>query len=146
MTPLSNTTLFLSRHKVQKRHKGAAIQIFFRFLPTCAPCQAKRVCMTECGKTQVVPTKTRKKIHAHCYLGFFIFDTQVAISRCISCFVDSFQISNILLQRSNARDKIFFFKKRKIFKLGQKMENHIQILFKRYYSNMHITFYSCNHI
>ena len=39
----SNTNLFLARQRVQNRHKGAASQILLRFLPTAAPCQAKRV-------------------------------------------------------------------------------------------------------
>ena len=43
VTSFSNTNLFLARQRVQNRHKGAAIHIFLRFLPTTAPCQAKRV-------------------------------------------------------------------------------------------------------
>ena len=39
----SNPNLFLTRHRVQNRHGGAASQILLCFLPTAAPCQAKRV-------------------------------------------------------------------------------------------------------
>ena len=37
----SKLNLFLTRHRVQNRHGGAASQILLRFLPTAAPCQAK---------------------------------------------------------------------------------------------------------
>ena len=39
----SNTNLFLARQRVQNTHKGVASPILLRFLPTTAPCQAKRV-------------------------------------------------------------------------------------------------------
>ena len=43
VTLFSNASLFLARQIVQNRHKGATVQIFFRFFPTAIPCQAKRV-------------------------------------------------------------------------------------------------------
>ena len=43
VTLFSNASLFLARHIVQNKHKGAAVQIFFRFFPTAIPCLAKRV-------------------------------------------------------------------------------------------------------
>ena len=43
VTLFSKTSLFLAQQRVQNRHKGAAVHIFFRFFPTATPCQAKRV-------------------------------------------------------------------------------------------------------
>ena len=59
----SKLNLFLTRHRVQKRHRGAASQILLRFLPTAAPCQAKRVCSTDCEKTQLIPKIDSKRFH-----------------------------------------------------------------------------------
>ena len=42
----SKDLLFLFFQIVQKRHKGAALQIFFRFLPTKEPCQPSRISLT----------------------------------------------------------------------------------------------------
>ena len=65
---LSKTTLFLSHHTAQKRHKGAALQTFLRFLPTFVPCQARRTCCTEKGKTH--PNPTIAKISSQIILAF----------------------------------------------------------------------------
>ena len=65
---LSKTTLFLSHHTAQKRHKGAALQTFLRFLPTFVPCQARRTYRTEKGKTQ--PNPTIAKISSQSILAF----------------------------------------------------------------------------
>ena len=62
-TSFSNTNLFLARQRFQNRHNGAANQIFLRFLPTAAPCQARRLCRTECGKTQLIPTIDKIRSH-----------------------------------------------------------------------------------
>ena len=43
VTLFSNVSLFLAHQRVQNRHIGAAVQIFFRFFPTATPCYAKRV-------------------------------------------------------------------------------------------------------
>ena len=53
---LSKVTLFLSHHTAQKRQRGTALQTFLRFLPTFVPCQARRTCRTEKGKTYPNPT------------------------------------------------------------------------------------------
>ena len=53
---LSKATLFLSHHTVQKRQRGAALNTFLRFFPTWVPCQARRTCRTEQGKTHPIPT------------------------------------------------------------------------------------------
>ena len=62
-TSFSNTNLFLARQRFQNRHKGDANQIFLRFLPTTAPCQAKRVRRTDCKKTPLIPTIDQKRSH-----------------------------------------------------------------------------------
>ena len=62
---LSKTTLFLSHHTAQKRHRGAALQTFLHFLPTFVPCQARRTCRrTEKGKTHPNPTIARISSHS----------------------------------------------------------------------------------
>ena len=43
VTSFSNANLFLARQRVQNRHKGAAVHIFFRFFPMATPSQAKKV-------------------------------------------------------------------------------------------------------
>ena len=65
---LSKATLFLSHHTVQKRQRGAALQTFLRFLPTFVPCQARRTCRTEKGKTH--PNSTIAKISSQSILAF----------------------------------------------------------------------------
>ena len=60
----SKLNLFLTRHRVQNRHMGAASQILLCFLPTAAPCQAKRVCSTDCEKTQLIPKIDSKRFHS----------------------------------------------------------------------------------
>ena len=65
---LSKTTLFLSHHTVQKRHRGAALHTLLRFLPTFVPCQARRTCRTEDGKTHSTPTIA--KIRTQSILAF----------------------------------------------------------------------------
>lgn len=50
----SKITLFLSRHTIRKRHKGAAFH-FLRFLPTKGPCQKRRVWQIKRGETQPNP-------------------------------------------------------------------------------------------
>ena len=37
VTLFSNANLFLTHQKVQNRHKGAVVQIFFHFFPTATP-------------------------------------------------------------------------------------------------------------
>ena len=60
----SKLNLFLTRHRVQNRHRGAASQILLRFLPTTAPCQAKRVCNTDCDKTHLIPKIASRRFHS----------------------------------------------------------------------------------
>lgn len=60
---LSKATLFLSCQMIQKRLKGASIQIFLRFLPTRIPCQERRV-LSSLGKTQLKP-KIAHKVFEH---------------------------------------------------------------------------------
>ena len=38
LTLFSNASLFLAHQIVQNKHKGAVVQIFFRFFPTAIPC------------------------------------------------------------------------------------------------------------
>ena len=57
---LSKAILFLSNQIVQKMHKWAAIQAFLRLFPTKAPCQERRVSLTDLRKTQLTPTMAKK--------------------------------------------------------------------------------------
>ena len=47
----SKILLFLSFHKVQNKHKGAAFHAFFLFFPTKVPFQPRMVSLIELGKT-----------------------------------------------------------------------------------------------
>ena len=59
----SNATLFLSFQTVQKRHKGATLQTFTRFLPTNCPYHLRRISFTDEGRTQSTPKRLNNKSH-----------------------------------------------------------------------------------
>ena len=60
---LSKTILFLSFQTVQKRHNGAIIQAFLRFLPTKEPCQPIKVSLIDNGRTHVTPKIANNNSH-----------------------------------------------------------------------------------
>ena len=59
----SKATPFLSFQTIQKKHKGAALQTFTRFLPTNKPCHPRRTSFTNDGRTHSTPERLNNNSH-----------------------------------------------------------------------------------
>ena len=68
----SKILLFLSFHKVQNKHKGAAFHAFFLFFPTKVSFQPRMVSLIELGKTQWTPKKAQIRCQIIATLGQWI--------------------------------------------------------------------------
>ena len=68
----SKILLFLSFHKVQNKHKGAAFHAFFLFFPTKVPFQPRMVSLIELGKTQWTPKRAKIRCQIIAALGQWI--------------------------------------------------------------------------
>ena len=61
---LLKTNLLFSRQTIQKKQRGATLHTFLYFFTTRAPCQEKRTCRTEKGKTHPKPTIAKISSHS----------------------------------------------------------------------------------
>ena len=81
---LSNTLLFLSFQTVQNKHKRAARETFFLFLPKKDPCQLESNSLTEEGSTRDTPNRANKRCQdtmvEHVINQFFLFMTKKTLS------------------------------------------------------------------
>ena len=74
--------MFLSFHNVQNKQRGDAIHTLLRFLPTLAPCQARRDRRTVRGKTQLESTTNKRRSHSILALEQWISRWSIVSSSC----------------------------------------------------------------